>query len=134
MVTRAKGGVQLHVRTRTSLLRILGTTGRITLKFGLWLRAHQQFVLQILRVENIVCTCTRAHPHFYILVTAGRFVLSCSVFFGTHQLAFFTVWGSTVHTFKHIFSVPFADRPKGVLLAGLYVNLRSLFRRPEDDY
>ena len=38
--TQVKGGVHLHVCTCVPLFRISGTTGRIALKFGVWLEDH----------------------------------------------------------------------------------------------
>ena len=38
--TEVNGGVQMHVRTCAPPFRILGTAGRIALKFGVWLGDH----------------------------------------------------------------------------------------------
>ena len=38
--TEVDYGVQMHMRTCAPLFRISGTTGRIALKFGVWLETH----------------------------------------------------------------------------------------------
>ena len=54
------GGVHLHVltcvRADVPPFTYLGNTGRIALKFGMWLESHHQGFLQKLRVGHS-CTC-----------------------------------------------------------------------------
>ena len=62
-----------HVRAcRCALFRISEMTGRITLKFGVWLETHYLGVLQNSRVGTYVRTCARADaPPFPYLGNSG---------------------------------------------------------------
>ena len=116
------GGVHPRVRTcaraYVPLFRISETAGPIALKFGLWLETHQLGVLQKLMV-GYRRTCA---PLFRISGTAGRIALKLGVVRGPLAMHCTQHGGYpherlvTVHTFKHICSLPFIHRPKGVLL------------------
>ena len=62
--TLFRDGVHLHVRTCAPLFRILGTAGRIALKFGMLLETNQLHSLHKPRI-GYICTCARADvPRF----------------------------------------------------------------------
>ena len=78
MCTCARAGVPLF--------DISEATGRIVLKFGMWLATHWLDVLQKSRVRNIYTLARADVPLFRILETSEPIALKFGVWLGTYKL------------------------------------------------
>ena len=112
-------------------------TGRIALKFGTWLVSDPKIFTKVKGRAQ----AARAHVHapFHISEMACRIALKFGVWFRGPLAMRFTQYGisaraheqlNTVHTFKHIYSLPLVDRLKGVLLVNCLsiISVESLSR------